>query len=719
MFSKPKFYFVKVLTVDTELELTITQATTGMQLFNQVCETIGLREIWYFGMYHADESDSFTWIDLNRKILKQIGPYKGPVQFNFRAKYFPEDVTAELIHEITQRLFYLQVKESILTGEIYCPLETAVLLASYACQAKYGDYDPSLIRPGFLRIDQMLPQNVVSESGENDTELEQSILRWYKEHNHMLRADAMLEYLRVAQDLEMYGVTYFPIKNKRGTNLLLGIDAFGLNVYTDDNRLTPKLRFPWSEIANVSFKKQKFLIKPVDKSSKNLTFYSDHVKLNQRLLSLCVGTHELYLRRRRQEPIEVQHMRAQANAERAIKMKERERLFNAIRAQHDAEKQLGMLEAQMAKEIAEENRVRQHAVELGEKVKELERQLLEETKLREKLEQSKKRLESRTRELEELCSRTAGEKETFRKEKQAIQEEIRGLTESIGRSSVRFDKRRAELAELIHRPRRETPKQSGARHHSPKQLNSATPATENTNLDVERTPLRQTNDAYAKPSTPPHPLENSHRLATSTYSLDRLSCDSYKLPPAERQKTSESLLSLDTRSCDSVTRRRNLDKDENLTASPRLLKGQTPSSRQQQLETSERLLASTGKSSDKSTMKDYREFCFDLDYIYNADRYGQNGFPDSGCMPRCGLQGDQQKWRDTQVHDMVMPPPHSMVHVHRCSMHTEIEAAYCEIRSPRPKSYCSPFCRENDRYRTLRRIRHGNTKKRVDEFESM
>ncbi|KER33100.1 hypothetical protein T265_12689, partial [Opisthorchis viverrini] len=657
-------------------------------------------------------------------ILKQIGPYKGSVQFNFRAKYFPEDVTAELIHEITQRLFYLQVKESILTGEIYCPIETAVLLASYACQAKYGDYDPSVIRSGFLRIDQMLPQNVVSESGENDAELEQSILRWYKEHNNMLRADAMLEYLRVAQDLEMYGVTYFPIKNKRGTNLLLGIDAFGLNVYTDDNRLTcnpggsfvyyilqlklltrllktfrqpttgfalfgthqlgtvpefpltPKLGFPWSEISNVSFKKQKFIIKPVDKSSKeeysrllkhlrqstigfaflgahqNLTFYSDHVKLNQRLLSLCVGTHELYLRRRRQEPIEVQHMRAQANAERAIKMKERERLFNAIRAQHDAEKQLGMLEAQMAKEIAEENRVRQHAVELGEKVKELERQLLEETKLREKLEESKKRLESRTRELEELCARTTGEKETFRKEKQAIQEEIRGLTESIGRSSVRFDKRRAELAELIHRPRRETPKQLEARHHSPKQLEPVTPVTGNNNTSAERTPLRQTNDAHAKPSTPAHPLENSHRLATSTYSLDRLSGDSFTLPPAERPKTSESLLSLDTRSCNSVTQRRTFGKDEHLAASPRLLKPQTPSSRQQQqqLETTERLLVSTGKSSDKSTMKDYREFCFDLDYIYNADRYGQNGFPDSGCMPRCGLQGDQKKWRDIQVH---------------------------------------------------------------------
>ena len=45
------------------------------------------------------------------------------------------------------------------------------------------------------------------------------------------REDAMLEYLKVAQDLEMYGVNYFDIKNKKGTELYLGVDALGLNIY--------------------------------------------------------------------------------------------------------------------------------------------------------------------------------------------------------------------------------------------------------------------------------------------------------------------------------------------------------------------------------------------------------------------------------------------------------------------------------------------------------
>ena len=77
----------------------------------------------------------------------------------------------------------------------------------------------------------------------------------------------MLEYLKIAQDLEMYGVNYFSIKNKKGTDLFLGVDALGLNVYEKDDQLTPKIGFPWSEIRNISFNDKKFVIKPIDKKA--------------------------------------------------------------------------------------------------------------------------------------------------------------------------------------------------------------------------------------------------------------------------------------------------------------------------------------------------------------------------------------------------------------------------------------------------------------------
>jgi hypothetical protein len=53
---------------------------------------------------------------------------------------------------------------------------------------------------------------------------------------YVCRDDAMMEYLKIAQDLEMYGVNYFDIKNKKGSELWLGVDALGLNIYEKDDK---------------------------------------------------------------------------------------------------------------------------------------------------------------------------------------------------------------------------------------------------------------------------------------------------------------------------------------------------------------------------------------------------------------------------------------------------------------------------------------------------
>lgn len=56
--------------------------------------------------------------------------------FMFLAKFYPEEVAEELVQEVTQHLLFLQVKQAILSMDVYCPPEASVLLASYAVQAK-------------------------------------------------------------------------------------------------------------------------------------------------------------------------------------------------------------------------------------------------------------------------------------------------------------------------------------------------------------------------------------------------------------------------------------------------------------------------------------------------------------------------------------------------------------------------------------------------------
>ena len=179
----------------------------------------------------------------------------------------------------------------------------------------------------------MIEFSVIKQHRMNREEWEERISTWHKEHGSMPRDEAIMEYLKISQDLEMYGVSYFEIMNKKKSELYLGVDALGLNIYEKKDMLTPKIGFPWSEIRNISFNDRKFVIKPIDRKAPDFQFYVERLRINKRILALCMvrfmndasitveffvqGNHELYMRRRQPDPIEVQQMRQEANVRRA------------------------------------------------------------------------------------------------------------------------------------------------------------------------------------------------------------------------------------------------------------------------------------------------------------------------------------------------------------------------------------------------------------------
>lgn len=323
----PKPVEVTVKTLDAEYKIFIQPNTTGKQLFDQVVSLLRLREVWFFGLLYMDSKDFPTWLKFEKKILSQdIKKSSQSIVFKFRARFFPEEVSEELIQDITQRLFFLQVKESILFDDIYCPPETCVLLASYSVQAKFGDYDEEQHRTGVLLNERLLPKRVMEQFRLSAEEWEKRIVNWWKEHQGLSKEESMLEYLKIAQDLEMYGVNYFEIRNKKGTELYLGVDALGLNIYDKRDKLTPKIGFPWSEIRNISFNDKKFNIKPMDRKSPDFVFYAPRLRINRRILALCIGNHELYMRRRKPDSPEIQQIKVQAQQDKLTRTQERERI---------------------------------------------------------------------------------------------------------------------------------------------------------------------------------------------------------------------------------------------------------------------------------------------------------------------------------------------------------------------------------------------------------
>uniref|UniRef100_A0AAG5D232 Moesin/ezrin/radixin homolog 1 n=1 Tax=Anopheles atroparvus TaxID=41427 RepID=A0AAG5D232_ANOAO len=423
-----KQFPVKVCTFDSELEFHLEHRATGRFLFDLICRTIGLRETWYFGLQYEDSKGNLSWLKMDKKVLDQnVNITNGSCMFIFLAKFFPENVAEELVQEVTQHLFFLQIKQAILSMDVYCPPEASVLLASYAVQAKYGDYDEAVCKPGMLISENLLPQRVIDQYQMTPQMWEERIKTWYADHRGMSRDEAEMEYLKIAQDLDMFGVNYFPITNKKNTEVWLGVTALGLNIYNKENKLLPVTTFQWNEILHISFDDRKFVVKTNDsKNPKPVIFYSQKLRINKLILDLCVGNHDLYMKRRKPDTMEIQQMKAQAKEEKQRRQVERNKLTREKQLRETAEREKAAMEQRLmqlqeemraanealrrseeaAELLAEKNRLaEEEAMLLSHKAQEVEQEISRMRMTARKTEEEKMYLERKTQEAELLTVR--------------------------------------------------------------------------------------------------------------------------------------------------------------------------------------------------------------------------------------------------------------------------------------------------------------------------
>ncbi|XP_071992311.1 merlin-like isoform X2 [Engystomops pustulosus] len=373
--QQQKTFKVKVITMESELELSCEMDWKGKDLFELVCKHLVLKETWFFGLqYVANGMD--TWLKLDKKVLQQDVPKEDPLKFRFLAKFYPENVSEELFQDITQHLFFLQVKKQILDEEIICSAEASVLLASYAIQAKYGDYNPNIHQPGFLSQEELLPQRVLQQYQMTSEMWQEKITAWYAEHRGIARDEAEINYLKLAQDLDMYGMNYFPIsQTKNDSDMLLGVDAKGIHIYSRNNKFSPLKSLKWGDIRNISYNSKKLKFTPVDKKAETFKFYSKEQNENKLIFHLCIENHNLFLTKRKVDSIEMQQIKMQAKEEKARKKKEHQRLVmekqlreEAERAKEDIERRLFQVEEEARQANEALHRSNETAELLAEKV---------------------------------------------------------------------------------------------------------------------------------------------------------------------------------------------------------------------------------------------------------------------------------------------------------------------------------------------------------------
>uniref|UniRef100_A0A672Q2A9 Tyrosine-protein phosphatase non-receptor type 20 n=1 Tax=Sinocyclocheilus grahami TaxID=75366 RepID=A0A672Q2A9_SINGR len=299
-----------VLLNGQKLELYCDVKAVCKDVLDMVVAHIGLVEHHLFSLAYFKD-DEFFFIEPDAKLSKvapegwKDDPRKKKMDVNLnlflRIKFFQDDVSL-IQHTMTKHQYYLQLRKDILEERVRCDLENAMILASLALQAEFGDYQTELHGKTYFRTEHYLPASVLDKI--DQTTIKQELPKLHSSYYNASEQEAELEFLKVCQRLPEYGVHFHRVlPEKRSlTGIMLGIYSKGVLIFEvlNGNR-TPVLRFPWRDTKKISFTKKKICLQNTSDGIKHL-FQTDSQKTCQYLLHLCSAQYKFHL-----------HMKARQN----------------------------------------------------------------------------------------------------------------------------------------------------------------------------------------------------------------------------------------------------------------------------------------------------------------------------------------------------------------------------------------------------------------------
>ncbi|XP_066530696.1 protein 4.1b [Hoplias malabaricus] len=278
---------------DTRIERDLEKNAVGQVLFDQVCDHLNLLERGYFGLAAVDASNNKVWLDFSREVHKQIIAHDAT--FTFNVKFYPPDPSL-LAEDLTRYLLCLQVRADIMSNRLPCPDDTLAVLGSYTVQSEFGDYDPDVHGPGYLRTIPLAPNQT--------PELEECVAELHRSYKSMTVAQADENFLQIAMALPLYGVDLHPAKDVHGADVKLGVCADEIIVFEGN---TKKHSFPWPRVLKMSYIRNKFHLRirhtQEDTSESTITYILPSYRASKRLWKFAVE-HHAFFRNHRQDKYE-------------------------------------------------------------------------------------------------------------------------------------------------------------------------------------------------------------------------------------------------------------------------------------------------------------------------------------------------------------------------------------------------------------------------------
>lgn len=292
--SSKNSYIVCVHLLDSVLiECTLNAESTGQECLENISTRIGLNEVQYFGLrFFNKKPPELRWVNLDKPLKKQLEKHAQSSLLYFGVMFCIGDVL-QIKDEMSRYQYYLHLKTEILDGRLQCSPEQAIVLAAYSVQAEMGDSTGNSEIHGIDYLNNMalLPQNMSSED-HIVKQLTREIASMHQQLTGVSPAAAKLQYIIEAQELEGYGLEYYPVKDTNGKELLLGTSFVGIFVKPLTGN-QPTVYFKWSDIVNFTHNKRQLGI-DTKLSDKPFFFLLDNTECTKYVYQMCCRQQKFY-----------------------------------------------------------------------------------------------------------------------------------------------------------------------------------------------------------------------------------------------------------------------------------------------------------------------------------------------------------------------------------------------------------------------------------------
>ncbi|XP_013871096.1 tyrosine-protein phosphatase non-receptor type 3 [Austrofundulus limnaeus] len=235
----------------------VSKQDQGMVLLDLVFDHLDLQERQLFSLQIRESGTTIAstsanphsprWLEPEKPLKKQIKGLVSPFYLNFRVRFFISEPNS-LQHEQTRHLYFLQIRSDVREGRLQCPLDAAVVLASYAVQSEMGDHCSSR-DPGYLSKCHFIPKQ--------DEDFLCKVEDLHPKHKGLKQSEAELCFLNTARNLELYGVELHDAMDAHNAPQMVGLASSGVAIFY--NTVCSNF-YPWGNIIKISFKRRRFIL---------------------------------------------------------------------------------------------------------------------------------------------------------------------------------------------------------------------------------------------------------------------------------------------------------------------------------------------------------------------------------------------------------------------------------------------------------------------------